>query len=483
MKKLAQNLSLSLGLVALAVAQPAAADDAPPPKAATGGVYAGNCVSPAINALMKAEKHNEGGFLASLLTSVGTTLLGQGFDWIGAQITKLAQDQRTDIFGARTSEAPFNDHYCVQVVRFAASGQPLNALVNPLAPAEWAAKERLPPAPPMDRPVDFFAEYWIRPSDDGSAVALVPTLLYYPKLLNAHGSNDAARVVKAALGGGSDAASATWSLPAATATDPKMQALLALRPLDGGKLYRWTPDQLRETCETACEGSSPWLANPWQGAKAAPQKPAHTPPPTKPDAAAAPAPAEEKPAAAGAKGKGKGKAEPAAPAAAAAPPPQPVVAAVAPAAPGAAPATGPSYGSADYASKPVNVQLTWTEIRDGSAFWKSVAALWTAEKPALQAQAEQLLFSAQREKAKTDAMTASSQALDTFATKMDEAEAARVNTYCPAKDNPKANWTSLSASLRAKQLAANVAASAAAQPMPFTPIEVTGAYDATACPA
>jgi hypothetical protein len=458
-------IPLGLSVVVLVNATVARADAPAPPTPPNGSVYAGNCVSPALNATVRDKSKYEVGFLAGVVSSVGTALLGQAFDWVGTQLAKLGADQQTAVAGARTSEAVFNDHYCVQILRYADNGKTLNTL----EPPGWSQAKQQTPAAPLGRKLDFFAEFWVRPSTDGGAVSLTPTLLYYPAYLNDSGTNKAAQFVQVSLGGsGSDAASVTWALPSGTKPDStKLQVLLTPDTPVGGTINRFTPKQLSAGCESACEGSSAWITNPWKDAKIEPVTP---PVPAKAEAAPAP---ETKPAAnAGDKSDKKTKT-----------PPFKAVEATPPGAAAAASAAGTTdYGGANYAIKPVNIQLSWSEVRDGSAFWKTVAGLFNTQKPTLEAQAGQVLFADQKEKAKIDAMTASSTALTTFATTIADAETQRTMTYCPAEAIAKTNWIALSAALRAKQLSANVAAAAAGQPLPFNPVAVSSKFDPTICP-
>jgi hypothetical protein len=425
-------------LVATALAPATAyADDKPPPAAPNAIVYVGSCLSPALNGPRGRADTDQSAFLATVLAAAIPSLIGSGLDWIGAELTALGEDKKTTVFGARATEATVADRTCVQVVRLNSKGTSLEALLQTKAgwkdaadAAKAAAVAGTEPswssaAVPTDQPVDFFVEFWIRPSTGREVVSLTPTLLYYPQQLTDHrnGQHDAAIVVAAKLEpSGQTAASWTWGLPRQAPT-PSLQVLVPARD-DGGRVVRQRMGDLRRICESACAMASPWTGNPW---------------------------AKDKPKAAAGGG-----------------------ALAANVGPGAAGAAGPTA---------TNVSIEVTEIRAGSQFFKALGAAFTASKPALKTGLEQAIIPAKAAEAETTATTAKATALTAFATKLGEVDATQKDKYCAAKGKPGANWTALSAELQAKQLLANVAAEAAEVPKPFpTPIPVSNAIDPGRCP-
>jgi hypothetical protein len=444
--------------LAVLAATTAAAEDAAPPKPPTGVAYAGPCVSPALNAGFKKDEvgtRQEGAFLSGLLVNTGSAIIGKGFDWVGAQLTRMAESERTDISGRRTAENKFDSYYCVQIVRFSEDGSTLDDLVKDLK--GWSSRSDFKnPNVPFGRKIDLFAEYWIRPSFDNESITFTPSLIYYPKLMaKAKSNSKSTYITKISVTIGDASAVATWPLPASTKPDGKLLSLLPIADLDAEKkIYTQSLTALAKACEIECEGASPWLKNPWKKVQVAGA--AHS---TQTGEAAAPA----------------------AKASAAAPAPAKKLA---DGLPGSEEAK-PTAGKVEYAVATANIELTWTEIRDASKFWKAVADAWNANKADAKAEVEKLIFDQKREEAEVVATNASVTALSTYATKLDEAESNRATAYCSAKDTPAGpKWTALSTTLRAKQLAANVAASGAGQPLPFaTPIAITAEYQPAICPA
>lgn len=419
-------------LLAVALAPTLAhAEDKPPPASPNATVYVGPCLSPALNGPPGSEDKDQSAFLTAVLGAAVPSLIGSGLDWIGAQLTALGEDKKTTVFGARATEATFADRTCVQIVRMSGEGQTLDALLN--APAGWSAARTqaskganwLAAPAPLDRPVDFFVEFWVRPSTGGEVVSLTPTLLYYPwQLTNRrNGEKDAAIVVTAKLEpSGGTAATWTWALPRQTPS-ASLQVLIPARD-DAGAQVRQRLGDLRRICETSCDLASPWTGNPW---------------------------ASDKPKAAGGAG-----------------------ALAANVGPAAAAANGP---------KATNIKVEVTEIRAGSQFFKALGAAFTAAKPAIKTGLEEAVLPAKQAQAEATATTTKATALTAFATKLGEADTAQKDKYCAAKGKPGVNWTALSAELQAKQLLANVAADAAEVPKPFpTPIALSTTIDTGRCP-
>jgi hypothetical protein len=406
------------------------ADDKPPPASPNATVYVGSCLSPALNGPRGSEDKDQSAFLTAVLGAAVPSLIGSGLDWIGAQLTALGADKKTTVFGTRATEATFSDRTCVQIVRMSSEGQRLDTLLN--ARAGWsaarseAAKDQnwLAAPAPTDRPVDFFVEFWVRPSTGGEVVSLTPTLLYYPwQLTNRrNGEKDAAIVVTAKLEpSGATAATWTWAFPRQTPS-PSIQVLIPTRE-DAGVQVRQRLGDLRRICESACELASPWTGNPW---------------------------ASDKPKA------GAGGA---------------LAASVGPVTAGA---SGP---------KATNVKFEVTEIRAGSQFFKALGAAFTAAKPAIKTGFEEAILPAKQAQSEATAATTKATALTAFATKLGEADTTQKDKYCAAKGKPGANWTALSAELQAKQLLANVAADASEVPKPFpAPIAISSTIDASRCP-
>ncbi|MBB4155746.1 hypothetical protein GGQ80_003671 [Sphingomonas jinjuensis] len=418
-------------LIASVAADPApAADDKPPPAPPNAIVYMGSCVSPALNGPAAQDDKDQAAF-ASIVGAAVPSLIGSGLDWIGTQLSALGEDRKTTVFGSRSSEVPVRERTCLQIARSAAGGRTLRSLLD--AQDGWtAALQRTTnrqgwtaPAVPLDGPIDFFAEFWVRPSNGGEAISFTPTLLYYPRQLTRRGNGklESAIVVSVKLSASSDAgASASWPFPLQRPNET-LQVLIPPRRTETA-VERVRSGELTRLCETLCELSSPWIGNPWAGAAKAG------------DAAGSRLAA------------GVG--------------------------PGANGVVGP---------RATTVRIEITEIRSGSAFFKALGAAFTAAKPAIRSGLEEAIIPARRAEANTAATAASATALTVYATKLDEAETARRDKYCAANGKAGANWTSLSAQLRAKELLANVAADAAGVARPFpTPIDVGGALDASRCP-
>lgn len=408
-------------LIAAMAAPTLAGAQEKPPSPPNASVYAGPCVNPALSGPKTNDDKDESAFLTAFLGAAVPKLIGAGLDWIGAKLAELGEDQKTVVAGARTSETAFGARYCVQISRRAATGgQTLDALMAAPQFANWPKPESAPRIA-RDQPMDFFVEFWVRPSQAGDAISLTPTLLYYPRQLGAkNGEKDTAIVVASRLEPfGATAASSTWAFSRQTPT-AGLQAFLEPRPGDDG-LKRLRGGDLLRLCETGCELASPWMANPWVK---------------------------------GVKGSNTGMA-----------------AAV------AAPGT-----TAAYSEKATNIRLEVTEIRAGSKFFKALSQAFVAAKPVAQSELEQLLLADKRAAADATASNAAATALNGYAGKLGEAEAARTK-YCAAKTVAGTNWTVLSAELRARQLLANVAAAAADVPEPFQPpIAVGNALVSAVCP-
>lgn len=422
-------------LAAILAPAPVLADDKPPPAPPNGRVYVGSCLSPALNGPRGTEDTDQSAFLTAVLGAAVPSLIGSGLDWIGSLLTTLGEDKKTTVFGTRATEATFGDRTCVQVVRLSAEGQPLSALFN--AQPGWSSAEaaavadtnlRWVAAPvARDQAVDFFAEFWVRPSSGHEVISLTPTLLYYPQQLTGarNGTRDTAIIISAKLEpSGETAATWTWALPR-QGPEPQLQVLIPTRD-QGGRVVRQRMGDLRLLCESACAMAAPWVGNPWADQKAG----------------------------------------------------------TAPAGGGGALAANVGPGaSAAAGRKATNVRIEVTEIRAGSPFFKALGTAFTAAKPAIKTGLEAAVLPASHAQAEATATTARATALTAFATKLGDVDVTQRDKYCAAKNRPGANWTALSAELQAKQLLANVAATAAEVPPPFpTPIPVSSAIDPGLCP-
>ena len=254
---------LGVMLLVTAVTAPACAQaqDAPtgPPSAS---VYAGPCVSPALSgALSQAElqdEQKESAIIGALLSAVAPKLIDAGLDFIGGKLAKLAADERTVLQGSRASQTALTPRHCLQIVKWAGDGAPMNGLLAPLVD-----KEKPPPLAQDTRPTSFFMEFWVRPAQSGKAVSLVPTLLYYPRQLASAKNGKPATLTISATLAPFDATSttSTWILPQQPLR-AEVQALIAPRN-EGGKAVRLRWGELMALCEQACDAASPWVANPW----------------------------------------------------------------------------------------------------------------------------------------------------------------------------------------------------------------------------
>jgi hypothetical protein len=273
----------------------------------------------------------------------------------------------------------------------------------------------------LDKPLDLFAEFWVRTSDSGKAIALTPTLLYYPKQLASgrNGRDPSALVLSVRLEpSGGSATAVSWA-PPRQKLQPDLQVMIPAR-VNGASWVRQRLGDLQRICEVACETASPWAANPWAGGKA-------------PKAGAG----------------------------------------------GLAVGVGPGTDAIEQA---VNINVDFTEIRPGSKFFKALAEAFATAKPDIQSQIEQVVIADARDKAEAQATTATATALVAFAGKMSEAEEAH-DKYCAAKGKPTGVLLGLSADLGAKQRLANVAAAAAELSVPFpTPAAASGTFNTSLCP-
>ncbi|MGA0604230.1 hypothetical protein ACO2Q3_26240 [Caulobacter sp. KR2-114] len=392
---------LTLALVLGAAAGAAHAQDAPPASPPNLSLYSGACLHPGLGGSSNASESALG---ALLLGQVAPALIDKAFDWVGAKLTALGADKKTVLSGRLAVEPQFGGRYCIQAVHWKDDGQHLDALVK------WKAQYAQAPLIPQDRGVDFFMEFWVRPSQGGDAISYTPTLIYYPALLGGrNGKRDPLLAVNANLAPvGAAGAAATWTLPTQN-PDPAMRALLPLPAAVDGVTYRYGPTDLAAVCNASCPGASPWVASPWADAKVT----------------------------GGGGGGGVGRV-------------------VDPHAGG---------GGQAYAIKPVNVSLQVTEIRSGSEFFAALASLFNTASPAVEAQLRQAISPEARAQAASDQMTAQATALTAYSTSLDGAESTR-RAFCAA-DPTSAYWPSLSAQLRAAQLSANVAAGKAQQPAPY----------------
>ena len=422
------SATLMAGISLLACSGAGSADEAPLPPP-TGFVYAGVCLDPALG---EPAPGKESALLAGLAATVLPSLISKGFDWIGAKLTTLGEDERTVVGATRASMTRFDSHTCLQLVRESASGSSVEQIATAAGIPKESVSERL--RLDLKMKVDFFVELWVRPSPDGSMVSLTPALLYYPKPLakDKNGVKDTAVTITTKIAPkGSDGLAGSWALPKSSPPSV-LQVLIPWEQPVTGKIYGRSLNDLNLYCESACTLASPWYANPWESARI------------------------------------------------------PVEAAPAPVAPAgtaiAVTVKAPGAMAASYNAVATNVGLQWTEIRAGSKFFKEAAALFNAAKPTLQATAEQTLIKDANDKAAVARMNETSTALAAYATAVSAAETERAESYCAAVV-PKANWLALTAQLRAKQISANSAAIAADQSKPFpTPLTVSPVYDKTVCP-
>jgi hypothetical protein len=420
--------------LAVTVAAPAWAQSAPPPPLPNAEVYAGPCTVPA----MKRGPEQQS-FIGSLFAAVAPGLIDKGLDALGAALQKLAADKQTTLSGQVATERAYSNRYCLQIVRFGSMRADPKAKGPP--PADLAAGAVFPEAMlgrmraagiRTDIAPEFFLELWVRPSVDGSAASLTPTALYYPRSLGgtAADSRDGVVTVSFAIS------------PPAAAAAPRTFALGRLAPRPELKLFLPTTAaqanglsdaDLRTICQNGCEAASPWYPNPFAGLV--------------------------DPSAGGGQGQGQGGG----------------------AQPGLNPefAGGPAAPGITYRKAPLNASLTVTEIREGSKFFKFAAELWTAARPTVETELNQLALADKRTQAKAAETQAQVQALNAYAQAVNAVAPVR-QQYCAAT-TPNAILAA-SATLRGVQLAANVAAAGADQPAPFAPpVAVSATKDAGQC--
>lgn len=415
--------ALGVVLLAAAVAVPglALADDAPsgPPSAS---VYAGPCLSPALSGPKSQAEIQEGqqesAIIGALLSAAVPKLIDAGLDFIGGKLAKLAADEKTVLQGSRASQLALTPRYCLQIIKWAGDGAPLNGLLAPLVDPSTA------PALAQDtRPTSFLMEFWVRPSQSGKAVSLVPTLLYYPKqLASAKNGKPATLTVSANLAPfDATATSSTWILPQQELR-PEIQTLVAPRN-ENGKLVRLRWGELMALCERACDTASPWVANPWIA---------------------------------------KGGSD------------------------GDGPALAANVAVAPKLAAPqetaVNLGLDITEVRAGSKFFKLLSDGWNESQPTIQSWAEARALASARQKAQDETDAASATAALTASSKLEEADASQ-QKYCATAGKSGVLIQAAAAELYSKQINANLAAKAAGVSPPYpTVITIASTLDKSLCP-